>query len=65
MYAAPGEQSQAAFDEVKKIAYKNLLYSQVLPEKYEIKQRKIATELKPRDKTYVWKCYDTGLKPGF
>ena len=30
IYAASGELSQAAIDEIRKVAYKNLLYSQVL-----------------------------------
>ena len=30
IHAAPGESSQAAIDKIRKVAYKNLLYSQVL-----------------------------------
>ena len=55
IYAALGESSQAAIDKIKKIAYKNLLYSQVLLQEHRNKQRKPATELKPGDKAYVRK----------
>ena len=55
IHAAPEEPSQAAIDKIRKIAYKNLLYSQVLLQKHGNKQRKPATELRPRDKAYVQK----------
>ena len=53
IHAAPGEPSQAAIDKIRKIAYKNLLYSQVLLQEQGNKQRKPAIELKPGDKAYV------------
>ena len=55
IHAAHGEPSQAAIDEIKKIAYTNLLYSQVLLQERKNKRRKPATELKPGDKAYVQK----------
>ena len=55
IHAAPGESSQAAIDKIKKIAYKNLLYSQVLLQEHGNKRRKPATELRPGDKAYVQK----------
>ena len=55
IYAAPREPSQAAIDKIRKIAYKNLLYSQVLLQEHGNKQRNPATELRPRDKAYVQK----------
>ena len=54
-HAAPGEPSQAAIDKIRKVAYKNLLYSQVLLQEHGNKRRKPATELRPRDKAYVQK----------
>ena len=56
IHAAPGKPSQAAIGKIKKVAYKNLLYSQVLLQEHRNKQRKLATELRPRDKAYVQKC---------
>ena len=55
IYAAFEESSQAAIDKIKKIAYENLLYSQVLLQEHRNKQRKPATELRPGDKAYVQK----------
>ena len=55
IHAAPEESSQAAIDEIRKVAYKNLLYSQVLLQEHGNKQRKPATELRPGDKAYVQK----------
>ena len=55
IYVAPGEPSQSAIDEIRKVAYKNLLYSQVLLQEHGNKQRKPATELRPGDKAYVQK----------
>ena len=55
IHAAPGEPSQAAIDKIRKVAYKNLLYSQVLLQEHGNKQRKPATELRPGDKAYVQK----------
>ena len=55
IYAALGEPSQAAIDKIRKVAYKNLLYSQVLLQEHGNKQRKPATELRPGDKAYVQK----------
>ena len=55
IHAASGEPSQAAIDEIKKVAHKNLLYSQVLLQKHRNKQRKPATELRLKDKAYVHK----------
>ena len=55
IHAAPGKPSQAAIDKIRKVAYKNLLYSQVLLQEHGNKQRKPATELRPRDKAYVQK----------
>ena len=53
IHAAPGEPNQAAIDEIKKVAYKNLLYNQVLLQNHGNKRRKPATELRPRDKACV------------
>ena len=55
IHAAPGEPSQAAIDKIRKVAYKNLLYSQVLLQEHRNKQRKPATELRPGNKAYVQK----------
>ena len=55
IHAAPGEPSQAAMDKIRKVAYENLLYSQVLLQEHRNMQRKLATESKPRDKAYVQK----------
>ena len=53
IHAAPGEPSQAAINKIRKVAYKNLLYSQVLLQEHRNKRRKLAMELRPRDKAYV------------
>ena len=55
IHAAPGEPSQAAIDKIRKVAYKNLLYNQVLLQEHGNKQRKLAIELRPGDKAYVQK----------
>ena len=55
IHAARGESTQAAIDKIRKVAYKNLLYSQVLLQEHRNKQRKLATELRPGDKAYVQK----------
>ena len=55
IHAAFGEPSQAAIDKIRKVAYKNLLYSQVLLQEHGNKRRKPATELRPRNKAYVQK----------
>ena len=55
IHAALRESSQAAIDKIRKVAYKNLLYSQVLLQKYRNKQKKLATKLRPGDKAYVQK----------
>ena len=55
IHAAAGEPSQAAIDKIKKVAYENLLYSQVLLQEHRNKQRKPATELKPGNNAYVQK----------
>ena len=55
IHAAPEKPSKAAINKIKKVAYKNLLYSQVLLQEYGNKQRKPATELRPKDKAYVQK----------
>ena len=55
IHAALREPSQAAVDKIRKVAYKNLLYSQVLLQKHRNKQRKPAIALRPRDKAYVQK----------
>ena len=55
IHAALEEPSQAAIDKIRKVAYKKLLYSQVLLQKHGNKRRKQATELRPRDKAYVQK----------
>ena len=55
IHSAPGESSQAGKDKIRKVAYKNLLYNQVLLQEHENKQRKPATELRPGDKAYVQK----------
>ena len=53
IHAAFRESSQAAIDKIRKVGYKNLLYSQVLLQEHENKQRKPATELRPGDKAYI------------
>ena len=53
IHAAPGKSSQAAIDKIKKVAYKNLLYSQLLLQEHGNKRRKQATELRPGNKAYV------------
>ena len=53
IHAALGKPSQAAIDKIKKVAYKNLLYSQVLLQEHRNKRRKPAMELRPGDKAYV------------
>ena len=55
IHAALGEPSQATIDKIRKLAYKNLLYSQVLLQEHRNKRRKPATELRPGDKAYVQK----------
>ena len=55
IHTASGKPSQAAINKIRKVAYKNLLYSQVLLQKHGNKQRKPATELRPGDKAYVQK----------
>ena len=55
IHAAPGEPSQAAINKVRKVAYENLLYSQVLLQEHKNKQRKPAMKLRPRNKAYVQK----------
>ena len=55
IHAAPEKPSQAAIDKIRKVAYKNLLYSQVLLQEHGNKRRKPAMELRPRDKAYVQK----------
>ena len=55
IHAVPREPSQAAINEIRKVAYKNLLYSQVLLQEHRNKRRKPATELRPGDKAYVQK----------
>ena len=55
IHAAPEEPSKAAIDEIRKVAYKNLLYSQVLLQEHGNKRRKPATELRLGDKAYVQK----------
>ena len=44
IHAAPEESSQAAIDKIRKVAYKNLLYSQVLLQEHGNKKRKPAME---------------------
>ena len=44
IHAAPGEPSQAAIDKIRKVAYKNLLYNQMLLQEHGNKQKKPATE---------------------
>ena len=56
IHAAPGESSQATINKIRKVAYKNLLYSQVLLQEHKNKRRKPATELRPGNKAYVQKC---------
>ena len=63
IHAAPGEPSQAAIDKIRKVAYKNLLYSQVLLQEHRNKRRKLATELKPDDKAYIQKRRDRKNQP--
>ena len=53
IHAAPREPSRAAVDEIRKVAYKNLLYSQVLLQEHGNKRRKPAIELRPGNKAYV------------
>ena len=53
IHATLGEPSQAAIDKIRKVAYKNLLYSQVLLQEHGNKRKKLATELRPGDKAYV------------
>ena len=53
--AAPGEPNQAAIDKIRRVAYKNLLYSQVLLQEHKNKRKKPAMELRPEDKAYVQK----------
>ena len=53
IHAALGEPSQAAIGKIRKVAYKNLLYSQVLLQEHGNKRRKPATELRPGDEAYV------------
>ena len=55
IHAALGEPSQAAIDKIRKVAYKNLLYGQVLLQQHGNKRRKPATEVRPGDKAYVQK----------
>ena len=55
IHPAPEKPSQAAIDKIRKVAYKNLLYSQVLLQEHGNKRRKPAMELRPRDKAYVQK----------
>ena len=55
IHAAPGEPSQSAIDKIRKVAYKNLLYSQVLLPEHRNKQKKLATELRPGSKAYIQK----------
>ena len=55
IHAALGEPSQAAIDKIRKVAYENLLYSQVLLQEHGYKRRKPAMKLKPGDKAYVQK----------
>ena len=55
IHAALREPSQAAIDKIRKVAYENLLYSQVLLQEHGNKRRKPATELRPGDKAYVRK----------
>ena len=55
IHAALREPSQAAIDKIRKVAYKNLLYSQVLLQEHGNKRRKPATELRPGNKAYVQK----------
>ena len=55
IYAALEKPSQAAIDKIRKVAYENLLYSQVLLQEHRNKQRKPATELRPGEKAYVGK----------
>ena len=52
IHAALGELNQAAIDKIRKVAYENLLYSQVLLQEHGNKGRKLATELMPGDKAY-------------
>ena len=53
IHVAPGEPSQAAIDKIRKVAYKNLLYNQVLLQEHGNKRKKLATELRLGDKAYV------------
>ena len=56
IHAALEEPSQAAVDKIRKVAYENLLYSQVLLQEHKNKRKKPVTELRPGDKAYVQKC---------
>ena len=56
IYAALGESSQAAIDKIKKVTYKNLLYSQVVLLEHRNNQKKLAMELRLKDKAYVQNC---------
>ena len=56
IHVALGEPSQAAIEKIRKVVYKNLLYSQVLLQEHRNKRRKPATELRPGNKAYVQKC---------
>ena len=56
IHAAPGKTSQAAIDKIRKVAYKSLLYNQVLLQEQKNKREKLAIELSPEDKAYVQKC---------
>ena len=53
IHAAFGEPSQSAKNKIRKVAYKNLLYSQVLLQEHKNNQKKPATKLRPGDKAYV------------
>ena len=53
IHAVLKESSQAAINKIRKVAYKNLLYSQVLLHEHKNKRRKPAIELRPGDKAYV------------
>ena len=55
IHAALGEPNQAAIDKIRKVVYKNLLYSQVLLQEHGNKRKKPAMELRPGDKAYVQK----------
>ena len=55
IHAALEEPSQAAIDKIRRLAYKNLLYSQLLLPEHGNKRRKPATRLRPKNKAYVQK----------